>query len=139
MQRTIKIGQLEITTPFSYYWIVKGKIPLALAKELYELDVKKEIRVAGNCAAPKPEAPWVNYYCPKTKKQLIDIKELEKEISSANKLSDTFKNSVLKFLSTFLPVEDITIGNGFIENYHIDSEEAMNAFLKKCGEYGLLT
>lgn len=139
MQRTIKIGQLEITTPFSYYWIIRGKIPLALAKELYELDVKKEIRVAGDCTAPKPELPWITYYCPKTKKQLISIKKLEEGINLANKSSDTFKNSVLKYLSTFLPVEDITIGEGFVENYHIDSEEAMNIFLKKCGDYGLLT
>lgn len=139
MQRTIKIGQLEITTPFSYYWIVRGKIPLALAKELYKLDIKKEIRVAGNCTAPKPEDPWVNYYCPKTKRQLICAKNLEEEKLQANKLSNTLRNSVLEFLSKFLPVEDVTAGEGFVETYHIDSEEAMNSFLKKCGEYGLLT
>jgi hypothetical protein len=139
MQRTIKIGQLEILTPISYYWVVKGKIPLKLANELYQLDEEKKIRVDGNCTAPKPELPWVRYYCPKTKKKLISFTEFQETKNQANKLSKIFKEKVLLYLSEFLPVKDVTTGEGFVELYHIDSNEALEIFLKKCGEYGLLT
>jgi hypothetical protein len=139
MQRTIKIGQLEILTPISYYWVVKGKIPLKLANELYQLDEEKKIRVDGNCTAPKPELPWVRYYCPKTKKKLISFTEFQETKNQANKLSKIFKEKVLLYLLEFLPVKDVTIGEGFVELYHIDSNEALEIFLKKCGEYGLLT
>ncbi len=43
-----------------YYWMVNGKVPLAMANELYEDPVgRTDIRVNGHCGCPAPGEPGV--------------------------------------------------------------------------------
>ena len=42
-----------------YYWSAEGEVPVSVAWELYEDPVgKSDVRVAGHCGCPPPEAPW---------------------------------------------------------------------------------
>ena len=44
-----------------YYWIVRGNVPLKIAKKLYEDPIGKEdVRVNGNCGCPPPKGRSVN-------------------------------------------------------------------------------
>lgn len=46
-----------------YYWTVKGRVPLCVAKELYKDPVgRTDIRVAGHCGCPRPRNPWVEWF-----------------------------------------------------------------------------
>src|SRR3990167_10404866 len=58
---TGKLGNFTFERAW-YYWMVKGLVPLEVAKILYEIPVgKTDIRVAGHCACPPPEHPWLTY------------------------------------------------------------------------------
>lgn len=47
----------------SYYWIVRGEVPLDVAKELYEHPLgRRDVRVSGHCMCPAPEPPWLSFY-----------------------------------------------------------------------------
>lgn len=47
----------------NHYWMVHGRVPLATALQLYGHPVgRTDIRVAGHCGCPPPEAPWVSWY-----------------------------------------------------------------------------
>lgn len=38
-----------------YYWVVRGPVPLPIARKLYEHSIgKKDVRVAGHCDCPSP-------------------------------------------------------------------------------------
>jgi hypothetical protein len=52
-----------------YYWVVHGPVPIEVAKELYADEVgKTDIRVAGHCGCPPPEAPWISWITPEGRK-----------------------------------------------------------------------
>jgi hypothetical protein len=54
------IGPLKLTRAW-YYWRVNGPVPLPMARELYADPVgKTDVRVAGHCLCPPPEAPWID-------------------------------------------------------------------------------
>ena len=51
---TSEFRQYEFTRAWRY-WVVRGSVPLRLARELYEHPVgRTDIRVAGHCGAPPP-------------------------------------------------------------------------------------
>lgn len=46
------------------YWVVKGRMPLEVARKLYEDPIGREaVRVAGHCACPPPDE-WAEWYAP---------------------------------------------------------------------------
>ena len=52
---TGKLGSLVFTRGW-YYWMISGKVPIAIANELYADPVGKEdIRVRGHCGCPPPD------------------------------------------------------------------------------------
>lgn len=54
------IGSLTLTRAW-YYWRVYGPVPLPMALELYADPVgKTDVRIAGHCLCPPPEAPWID-------------------------------------------------------------------------------
>ena len=57
-----QLGNFEFRRAW-YYWIVSGRVPLEIAKELYANPIgKKDVRVTGHCGCPPPEDPWITYY-----------------------------------------------------------------------------
>lgn len=42
-----------------YYWVVTGPVSIEIAREMYEDPRgRADVRVAGHCGCPAPEAPW---------------------------------------------------------------------------------
>ena len=112
------------------YWVVRGKVPVSVAKILYADPVGKEdIRVSGHCGCPPPEPPWAEYYDKSTGTKLIT----KKEFSEMEKI-DRLK----KFLPDYFPVDDLTVGDGFVELYHIDSEVGLRVFVDTLHRLGIL-
>lgn len=109
-----------------YYWVVYGNVPLDIADELYNNKIgKKDIRIAGHCGCPSPKQ-WA---FPKD--------EL---------LTETLNN-----IGIDLTTDGITYGKlaelcnsgkinlpRFVRNYHIDSQEGLNLFVKTIKKYGLI-
>jgi hypothetical protein len=80
-----------------YYWVVKGKVPMAAAKEMYaNPNGVKDVRVAGHCGCPPPEE-WAR--------------------------NDKYEKD---------PV------NGFVDSYHIDTQEGLNMFVQVLRKYKLV-
>lgn len=95
------------------YWIVKGKVPLKIAEELYDNPIGKvDIRVAGHCGCPPPKE-WA---FPEENVFLDYLKE--------NKIVDGITNGELAKLCN----NGIIKGDRFVTTYHIDSQEGLNLF-----------
>jgi len=119
-----------------YYWMAKCVDPSAQirnpdAMQLW-IDHGKELRVAGHCGCVKPEPPWLasrfeisevggqedmpflerltNIYHDDTKLTTVPLKEVDRQI-------EIFKRD--------MTVEE---ANGGVESYHIDTQEALDAF-----------
>lgn len=75
-----QLSYFEFTRAWSY-WVVKGKMPLKVAIEMYETEIgKKDIRVAGHCGCPHPENwafpyffPILNFFSSSTIKRIKSI------------------------------------------------------------------
>jgi hypothetical protein len=90
------------------YWVVDGKVPLALAEAMYAVEERRDVRVAGHCGCPPP-AEWA----------LPTVAELEWHIQQEEerreaKMSDS--------------VREIFMASRCVDNYHIDTQEGLNFF-----------
>lgn len=119
-------GWFEITRGHSYYWIVKGPVPLDVAKQIYADSAAPLIRVAGHAAAPAPVDPWITwkFYDGTELASLADEEEFdrliaEKLLTQEHKAKYTFTDDPNK----------IATANGFIETYHIDSDLGLRVFV----------
>lgn len=126
----------EVSVPFAgqygsfwferawYYWMVSGKVPLEVAKQLYKDPVgRKDVRVAGHCGCPPPEG-WVRWFDNESR-QLIGIKE-------AKQIKKLFKEKDNPIPETYRVVhkKDFRkVGKPFVTSYHIDSQEGLNLFI----------
>jgi hypothetical protein len=113
-----------------YYWIVVGKIPLDIAKKLYNDPVgKRDVRVVGDCGCPPPEDPWISY--------ILDGKQLDYE---SRKPIDWENNCWDDIREELIFVENPAIEPGvemFIDHYHIDSEVGLRFFADTMKKHGL--
>lgn len=134
----VRLAKITIENSNRGYWIVNGRIPLELAKLLYELPLRSRIRVAGHCEAPPPEEPWITWYCQSTGKKLLLMAERTEVIKARDSDSSMMRQIGQKILDECLfSDERASIGNGFIETYHIDGDEALAQFLECCRTWGL--
>lgn len=108
-----------------YYWIVEGKMPLDVAKELYEDPVgKTDVRVAGHGGCPPPEDPWIRWEDSK-----------EREIYPLSSKPKNYPESEPGYEAFF---EDPSkIGKGYITLYHIDTEEGLKLFAETIRQHQL--
>lgn len=120
-----------------YYWTVRGPVPLAVAQELYEDRVgRTDIRVAGHCACPPPEPPWVTHVFGDGR-QLYKVKgteeEQEAEEAQLDKYSPGWRKDIL------YAVDPAAIASkSFVEGYHIDSELGLYIFVKALLAHGVV-
>jgi len=106
-----------------YYWSVHGgRLPLPIAQRLYELDVEKSIRVAGHCAAPAPEYPWLGYYDTNG----VELYKTEKEPPKDSIVWPAYQDAMLGGRYVDDPVA--VAAYAYIESYHIDSIEGLCRF-----------
>lgn len=115
------------------YWIVRGKVPLEMAKELYKNEIgKKDVRVAGYCGCPPPEK-WVTWF-DDDGRELIGIKSM-REIEKFRKRNNL---SQLEENLHAVPKRDFPkFGKPYVTSYHIDSQEGLNLFIKTLKQFKL--
>lgn len=109
-----------------YYWIVEGKMPLEVAKELYEDPVgRKDVRVAGHCGCPSPDEPWIEWYDSEGRR-IFPLSKKHKDFSHEEAGYQVFFKDPSK------------VGKGYIPLYHIDTEEGLRLFTDAIRKHQLL-
>jgi hypothetical protein len=124
---TGKLGNFKFYRAWSYM-IVEGKVPLEVARELYnDAAGKTDIRVKGDCGCPPPEE-WAVWYDEDGNKLVSKDDE-----AAFDKYLDTMPNikNGIRF------VDDPTEGKGYVESYHIDSELGLRIFADAIKKHGL--
>lgn len=122
-----------------YYWIVEGKVPLAVANKLYEDPVGvTDIRVNGNCGCPSPSGSQIDWET-KNGIKLISREEYNstKEILETTK-SDYMKETAKQILSECKILEDESEPVGWVDLYHVDSELGLYIFVQTLRSEGLV-
>lgn len=89
-----------------YYWVVRGKVPLSKAREIYETGKDLSIRVAGHCANPHPDG-WAQ---PQPKMLEFIFSEAPGVLTEERKADGSFR---------------------YIETYHIDTLEGLKHFVER--------
>lgn len=118
------LGAFKFTRAW-YYWIVEGKMPLEVAKELYEdLIGKTDVRVAGHCGCPPPENPWIEWE-DNEERRIFPLSRKPKGFSEKGAGYKVFFKDPSK------------VGKGFILSYHIDTEEGLKLFAQAIRKRGL--
>jgi hypothetical protein len=117
------LGDLRFTRCW-YYWSVKGRVPLEVAKQLYADPVGHEdIRVDGHCGCPPPQEPWISYFDPEGKMLIAESTRHNWEATFGEKLEQVLKESNKRFSAD--PRHE---GKAFVTCYHIDSELGLYIF-----------
>jgi hypothetical protein len=121
-----------------YYWVVKGKVPLNVAQELYADPLgHDDVRVAGHCGCPPPEE-WVNPPLDLADKWRAEI---------GLPLGDAIPDHFVKNFDYWKPLYDeldkrITEAprddNWFVDTYHIDSLAGLRLFADTLRKHGLV-
>ena len=89
-----------------YYWRVAGKVPIDIARELYQNPIgKTDVRVAGHCGCPPPDE-WVNWYWADGREVLTTKTKLEFERLVQQKLMSERESSLIMF-STTIPLRSV--------------------------------
>jgi hypothetical protein len=133
------LGDFTITF-YNYYFIVDGKVPLAVAEELYNEGIvgREDIRSGGDCGC-RPPKTWVTRITPSGK---IAIKK-----SESDKIRDAIaseENSLYKDAMATGKYELTDSENqydsypGYIDCYHIDSELGLYIFVQKLKQHQLI-
>lgn len=116
-----------IIYPYSYYWIVQGKMPLKYADELYE-SRNLEIRVAGGHKDNKPIE-----YC--TSDELEDYIEEQIKLIELTGFNEYLNNIKLKQEQLMKDKLD----NFYVETYHIDKLEGLKKVVDIIRKYNIKT
>lgn len=99
-----------------YYWIVEGKMPLEVARELYADPVgKRSVRVAGHIGSPPPKDPWIEWEDDEGRR-IFPISKKPENFSEKDAGYQVFVKDPSK------------VGKGFVTTYHIDTSEGLKVF-----------
>lgn len=116
-----RLGGVEFSRA-SYYWAARGRVPLDVARRIYEHPIgRKGVRVAGHCGCPPPEE-WVRYY-DGDERVCVDPDGSEEEdfdnFIASGVLAEGDKPRFAK------SADGLT---AYVESYHIDSAEGLRLF-----------
>jgi hypothetical protein len=113
-----------------YYWIVEGRVPLAVAETLYADPVgRTDVRVGGHCGCPSPREYGTTWVDPNTGKVATSLEEkarCNQWIASGSAMSATAKRVLDECVFTDTPEADGLVG--FVDLYHIDTEVGLRLF-----------
>ncbi len=118
-----------------YYWCVDGRVPLAVAQEMYDTEVgKRDIRVAGHCGCPPP-IEWAYYYN-EAGQMATSSKEFQNGIDLFTRMGHA--ESLDKWKTEHFPCDDTSALPGFITSYHIDTELGLYIFAETLRKHQLI-
>lgn len=123
-----KLGAFTFRRAWSY-WVVKGLMPLHLARELYADPIGAEgVRVNGNCTCPAPIGHQVEWILPNGRKALTMATKAECE--GYVTIGGSLKPISEKILAEheFSDDPESLGASGFIDLYHVDSEAGLRLF-----------
>jgi hypothetical protein len=125
---TGQLGRFTFTRAW-HYWVVSGKMPLNAAREMYaNPNGVKDVRVAGHCGCPPPEE-WEHWFNPKSHREILNMKQKAQFEEYAKSDSESIKEIAKAGLRDFDFAEDPSqVGEGFVDLYHIDTQEGLNLF-----------
>ena len=130
---TGKLGPFTLERAW-YYWRASGPMPLAAALEMYADPVgKTDVRVAGHCGCPAPEAPWVDFYDANGRALINDPDG--KQAREWDEIAP--KHFPDEPRPHFVPDAAAVAAKAFVESYHIDSEIGLRLFADTVRKYGL--
>lgn len=111
------LGDIRFTRAWRY-WMVKCKIPLAVAEALYADPVGKgDVRVAGHAGAPSPKE-WVVY---------LDERDIPLYPSASRVEGELLERALAD--GEFRFVDDPAAeGQPYVTSYHIDTEIGLRLF-----------
>jgi hypothetical protein len=122
-----KLGNIEFTRAW-YYWMAHGKVPLEVAKRLYEDPIgKTDVRVNGNCTCPAPGEPGgltENYDADGRDLCLDPDGSQEVEWNGIEKRHPEFAKQRPRFVRSF----DGLDVRRYVTVFHIDSEAGLRLF-----------
>jgi hypothetical protein len=130
-----KLGDFHFERAW-YYWIVSGKVPLKIAKEIYDNPIgKTDIRAGGDCGCEEPTEDnyFVNSY-DKDGKLLLDRRPEEDEMWDKIIEKDPELGEKTRRVDDKIKYTDKI----FVENYDIDSELGLYIFVETLKKHNLV-
>lgn len=120
----------------NYYWIAAGKVPLAIARELYADPVgRTDIRSGGHCGCPSPDEYGAEYIDAKGR-HLFRRKgavEQAQEVATLDKYVPDWRERY-----AYVDDPEAECADAFVSGYHIDSELGLYVFVQALRRAGLL-
>jgi hypothetical protein len=109
------------------YWIATGRVPLQIARELYDDPVgRTDIRVNGDCSRPPPEGRQILWLDRKDRK-LLPMSEWNSIVNRWGEddpiVKEVRNDPKIRFVNN-----PAAKGKGFIDTYHIDTETGLRVF-----------
>lgn len=111
-----------------YYWIVKGPVPLEVAKEMYAApEGRHDVRAGGHCGAPPPETQ-VHHIAPDGKPAIL---KSEMDEYRGTSVEERLKDKVTE-------MESFDGCEVYVETYHIDTPEGLRLYVDTLRKHGLV-
>lgn len=125
------IGNITLRRAW-YYWVARGKVPLAIAERLYANPIgRRDVRVNGHCGCPAPGKPGGD----------VEWHDADGEVfvDPDGSREAAFGAFIARY--AFLTTKDkprfvkSTEGlRAYVTCYHIDSQEGLDLFARTMGE-----
>ena len=112
-----------------YYWAADGRLPLPIARYLYEQDSDKVIRVNGHCGAPAPEDPWLDNHDANG----YGLFHTEAEPPQESIVHQIWRDIQLR--GSYVDKPMAVAPYSYVTSYHIDTQEGLNFFAATIKRY----
>jgi hypothetical protein len=131
---TGKLGDFTFNRLWTY-WSAHGKVPLAVAEELYATEVgRKSIRANGDCGCPAP-AEKASTIELATGRTIVDDEEYDKGIRL---FKDKLPKALADWETNFMPASKAGATAKFVMGFHIDTLEALVMFTRALRKHNLV-
>lgn len=112
-------GQRYIAYRAWRYWVVSGRVPMAVAKQLYaDPERRKDVRAGGDCGCRPPET-WANWHV--GEREVLKVKT-KAELEALDLPTE-------EFIFSDTPV-DVPGAAQSVDTYHIDSQLGLCRFIE---------
>jgi hypothetical protein len=117
-----------------YYWIVKGPMPLSVARELYEHHVgRTDVRVGGHCGCPSPDRYGATHFDGEGRRLARTTQQEQYQQLVKNGFVPQSELDKYRFVDDPAAVAAFSI----VDSYHIDSAEGLRLFADTIRTHGL--